>query len=167
MVKAAIFDLDGVLIDVRKRLEKCFEESKGARNKVFWRCFLSPKYMYLDEPNNELIQFVRELKRKGYKIIIVTGRREDTQKEATLEELKRFGIPFDEIYFRKPNDFRKDYVYKMDIVKKLLEKGYQIDYVYDDSERVCEALARMLPNARVVLYKIETGEEIELSKARP
>ena len=155
-MKCAVFDLDGVLIDVSERLARCLKESGGRKDRVFWNCFLSSKYMYLDKPNTELVEYVRKLKQLGYRIIIVTGRRRDTQLDATIAQLRAFGVPFDELYMREPNDYRKDHEFKTDIVKRLLEKGYEITEVWDDSERVVEAMKKLLQNAKVVHYQSNT-----------
>ena len=154
-MEVAVFDLDGVLVDVSERLARCLRESNGRRDAVFWNCFLSSKYMYLDKPNRSLIDYVRRLKELGYRIVIVTGRRRDTQYEATIAQLEAFGIPFDEIYMREPGDYRKDHEFKMDIVKKLLSKGYRVVEVWDDSERVVETLKKLLPNTKIVHYRVE------------
>ena len=160
-VRAAIFDLDGVLFDVSERLRRCLEEvgaesiesmSREQRRR-FWRLFLSTKYMHLDRPNRELIDYVKDLKRKGHRIIIVTGRREDTQREFTLRQLEEAGIEYDEIYFRPPGCFRKDHEFKAEVVEKLRARGYEIIEVWDDSERVAARMRELLPRARVILYK--------------
>ena len=160
-VRAAIFDLDGVLFDVSERLRRCLEEV-GAESieemdreqrRRFWRLFLSEKYMYLDRPNRELAERVRELREGGVRIIIITGRREDTQKEFTLRQLEEAGVPFDEIYFRPPGCFSKDHEFKAEVVEKLRARGYEIIEVWDDSERVAARMRELLPRARVILYK--------------
>jgi len=147
--KAIIFDLDGVLFNVDSRLMVCLMKAHG--NKLrFWELFLSDKYMHLDEPNEKIIEYVRKKYNDGYKIIIVTGRCEGTQKEATLEQLKKYNIPYNEIYFRKLGDFRKDYMYKSEVISKLLEK-YEIVEVWDDSKDVINELKKILPKARLKL----------------
>jgi len=161
-MKVAIFDLDGVLFDVSKRLEKCLEEV-GARSieemtreqrRQFWKVFLSTKYMYLDRPNKELIGYVRKLKRDGTKIIIITGRREDAQKDYTLKQLEEAGIEYDKIYFRPRNCFLKDADFKAGIVQELKKKGYEIVEFWDDSERVICKMVTVLPMAKIVHYKV-------------
>ena len=164
-MKAAVFDLDGVLFNVNERLRKCLsevgassvEEMSKEQRRQFWKIFLSTKYMHLDKPNKELINYISELKSKGIRIIIITGRREDTQKEYTLKQLKEAGISFDEIYFRPANYFRKDYEFKAEVVEKLIEKGYEIVEFWDDSERVVEKMKKVLRGAKIVHYIIVSG----------
>jgi len=157
----AVFDLDGVLFDVSERLMKCLEEvgsrsTEGVpreRLNAFWNCFLGTKYMHLDRPNAEAIEYIRRLRDGGARIVIVTGRREDTQREYTLKQLAEVGVEFDEIYFRPADCFKKDHEFKVEVVKSLLERGYEIAEVWDDSEAVVNALRRLLPTAKVILYK--------------
>jgi len=160
-MRTAVLDLDGVLFNVDERLKLCLsevgaravEELAGAKRKQFWVCFLSAKYMHLDKPNQELVSYVKKLRSEGVRIVIVTGRREDTQKELTLEQLRRAGVEFDEIYFRRAGDFRKDHEYKADIIKQLIEKGHEIAEVWDDSESVINTVKELIPSAKVVHYK--------------
>jgi len=160
-MKTAVLDLDGVLFNVDERLKLCLgeagaravEELAGVKRKQFWDCFLSAKYMHLDKPNQELVSYIKKLRSEGVKIVIVTGRREDTQKELTLEQLRRAGVEFDEIYFRRAGDFRKDHEYKVDIIKQLIEKGHEIAEVWDDSESVINTVKQLIPSAKVVHCK--------------
>ncbi|RLE54207.1 MAG: hypothetical protein DRJ40_11390 [Thermoprotei archaeon] len=166
MVKAIVVDLDGVLFDVSERIRRCLEEvgvddlskADSKQRRRFWNLFLSPKYMYLDRPNLDVVAHVKLMKRSGYRIIIVTGRVEETQKYATLNQLRRYEIPVDEIYFRKKGDYRKDYELKLEVIRHLLDVGYEIEEVWDDSERVIEALKNILPNTKLVLYRNPIAE---------
>lgn len=157
---AAVFDLDGVLFDVSKRLEKALEEI-GEKNlnelsktqkRIFWDIFLSTKYMYLDRPNIKLVKHIQDLKSNNVKIIIVTGRREDRQGEYTLKQLQEAGIEYDEIYFRPPGYYQKDYVFKTEIVKKLLRRGYKIIEFWDDNKEVIKRVKELLPYTNVIYY---------------
>jgi len=159
-LKAVIFDIDGVIADPSKRLEKCLKELGatdiknmfGAKRRKFWKIFLSSKYMHLDKPIAVNIEYIRKLKEQGYYIILLTGRRKDTQGQATLKQLERWGVPYDEIYFRYPMDFRKDVTYKANIIKKLKSRGYEIVEIWDDMEKIAQKLKKLVPNAKVVVY---------------
>mgnify|MGYP000097138337 CR=1 FL=1 len=160
MLIVAVFDIDGVLVDPSKRLKKCLEEQGAkflkdldrARKQAFWECFLSDKYMDLDEPIIENIRYVQKLKENGVKIVLLTGRREDTQKTATLMQIKKWKIPCDKIYFRRKNDRRKDYIYKANILKLLLKRNYKIVEIWDDMEDVAKKLKEISPKTKVILY---------------
>lgn len=65
-------------------------------------------------PHEGAVEKIRALHNKGHYIIIQTARNMATQEsnlgkvmknigKVTLEWLERFGIPYDEIYFGKPN----------------------------------------------------------------
>ena len=90
--KAIVFDLDGVLVDCSERYRLCLQEANGKRNKRFWECFLSEKYMDLDQPNTETIETLREYYRRGYRIIILTGRVKEKQENKTKQQLKQYNI---------------------------------------------------------------------------
>jgi len=149
-VRAVVFDLDGVLVDSSERFLKCLDESKNDKQK-FWSCFLSEKYMDLDRPREEYIRILREYLSKGYRIVIVTGRVEERQKDKTLKQLSQWGITFHEIYFRKAGDYRKDWEFKIEIIDRILRKC-EIEAVYDDSDRVIEEIKRRHPEIKV--YKV-------------
>lgn len=162
MARCAVFDLDGVLFDVSKRLELCLAEAGAesvdsmprGRKSLFWDCFLSDRYMHLDVPNKELVEYVKSLKSQGYKIVIVTGRRADTQRHYTIKQLREAGIPYDEIFFRPAKSYKKDYELKAEIIKRLIQSGCEVAEVWDDNKDVVEAIKAILPHAKVVQYRI-------------
>ena len=151
--RAVVFDLDGVLFDSSRRYEKCREEARGDR-KRFWDCFLSPRYMHLDAPIEENLEAARAYKEAGYALIIVSGRRE-VQREATLAQLRAAGLEPDELILRPEGDYRKDYIYKVSIIEQL-ERDYIIVAVYDDSERVINAVKERFPWITAVLVHTHT-----------
>jgi len=157
LMEAAIFDLDGVIADVSGRIEHALKEldrkslnelSRGDRRK-FWEIFLNPELLELDKPKMDVIDYMRKLKDKGLRIIIVTGRTHK-QKNKTLKQLSSWGVPYDEIYFRGAGDLRRDSIYKREVVKLLLRKGYNIVEVWEDSDEVIRELRRLIPHAKIV-----------------
>ncbi len=162
MPKCAIFDIDGVIFDVSDRIRATLEElgvdsiDRVKRNpklkSKFWKIFLSPKYMYLDKPRFDVINYMHKLKEEGYKIIIVTGRVLESQGEETEKQLKKYNVPYDEIYFRRKRDKRKDYEFKTSIIQWLIFRGYKIIEVHEDSEEVINKLKLILPSAKFYLY---------------
>jgi len=147
--KAVVFDIDGVLVDSSRRFNKALEEVgakdpkelTGEKRKRFWEVFLSEKYLHLDNPNEEYVERLREYRAQGYKIIILTGRPERLRR-ATEEQLRRFGVEYDEIVFRPEGDYSKDHEFKARELAKLMQR-YTIEAVYDDSEAVVEAASRL------------------------
>lgn len=108
--------------------------------------------MYLDQVNPDIAQRIKELASQGIKIVIITGRRADTQMHETVRQLESNNIPFHRIFFRPPGCFKKDAEFKKERVLQLLAEGYDIVEVWDDSPDVIRALRELLPDARMVLY---------------
>ena len=79
------------------------------------------------------------------RIIIVTGRPEK-MRNGTIEQLKKIGVEFDDIYFRPEKDFRKDYELKTEIIRKLMEenKKLKIKLMIDDQPEVRKAINGIL-----------------------
>ena len=161
-MKCVVFDLDGVVFDVSRRINAALEEV-GVKSiedlrynprlrRKFWKVFLSSKYMYLDTPRPDVISKMWNLKRKGYKIVILTGRVLETQGEETIAQLRKYNIPYDEIYFRRKRDKRKDYEYKASIIMWLKNSGCEIVEIHEDSEEVANRLKEIVPEAKIVLY---------------
>ncbi|MCS7366744.1 MAG: hypothetical protein NDF52_02560 [archaeon YNP-WB-062] len=160
-MEVAIFDLDGVIADVSGRIEKALRElGKENLNELsredrrrFWEIFLNPELLELDKPRMDIIDYMRKIKDKGLRIIIVTGRT-IKQKNETLKQLSSWGVPYDEIYFRMAGDLRKDSIYKREMVKLLLRRGYNIVEVWEDSDEVIRELRKLIPDAKIV--KVES-----------
>jgi phosphoglycolate phosphatase-like HAD superfamily hydrolase len=107
MLNAAVFDLDGTVFNVKKRLDRCLSEGDGGecadpnrafriprdRCSRFWECYLSPKYMHLDEPYDTVVSRIRELYESGIHIFLISGRLEKKQMETTIDQLRRYQIP--------------------------------------------------------------------------
>ena len=146
--RAVVFDLDGVLIDSSKRYEVCKEEAKG-NEKAFWDCFLSEKYMNYDSLREDVIRILRGYLVKGYRVIILTGRVRQTQARKTRSQLKEWGISYHEIVFRRKGDYREDQDYKLEGLAKLMNR-YRVEALYDDSNKVLEAVKRKYPGIKVV-----------------
>ncbi|RLE47003.1 MAG: hypothetical protein DRJ31_09450 [Candidatus Methanomethylicota archaeon] len=145
--KAVVFDLDGVLVDSSERYAKCKEEAGNDRRK-FWECFLSEKYMDLDKPREDVVKILRGYLVKRYRIIILTGRIRQTHAAKTRKQLRKWGIYYHEIVFREKGDYRKDHVYKLEELARLMER-YMIEVVYDDSTKVLDAIKKRYPQVKV------------------
>ena len=138
-----VLDLDGTLFDTSSRGNECEKLARGNK-RMFWECFQSPRFMNLDKPKREVIEFVQQLieEEKPEVIIVVSGRSEK-QREDTLKQLSEIGISPTEVVLRGEKDFRKDYEFKRDVIKTLKEK-YDQDRVImvDDSDAVLEYLKK-------------------------
>lgn len=86
MSATVCFDLDGVLATGTK--EEVYSDSAGW---AYEKC----------EPITKMISILKELKTKGYKIIIFTARH-PADYEKTVLWLSRQGIKYDDLYMGKP-----------------------------------------------------------------
>jgi len=145
--RVTVFDIDGVLIDCSERLRRCEEEAGGSK-RLFWSCFLSPRYMHLDKPIDFGFEVLKDRIAKGLNIVIITGRTDNMAFE-TVEQLKSLGVEGVPIVFRKTGNYAKDYIFKPSVVKSL---GLEVLEVHDDSFEVLKSFAELHPNAKLYLY---------------
>lgn len=141
--EVVIFDIDNTLIDVSERYRKSLEEAEldpyipvhkqsYERRKKFWDIFLSEKYIDDDKPDKENINLLETKYAEGYGIILLTGR-PIKMIDITEKQLKRFGIPYDLLIMRPPNNKEPDKTLKPRIISKLLDSGLEvIEYHEDD-----------------------------------
>ncbi len=138
-----VLDLDGTLFDTSARWNEC-EKLANGNKRMFWECYQSPRFMNLDKPKWEVIEFVKQLiEEKEPEVIAVVSGRSEKQREATLKQLSEIGIEPNEVVLRGEKDFRKDHEFKRDAVRKLREKYDQNKViVIDDSDAVLEYLGK-------------------------
>lgn len=128
-----IFDIDGTLLDISDRLK--FIESKPRD----WKKFKDPALKAGDKPIKPVIDILLALNAAGHRIIIASGRSE-SEKDGTLDSLKRY-IPFIDdvpLYLRSDGDYRKDTVVKSAMLDRMLDAGYKPVMVFDDRPSVIE-----------------------------
>jgi len=157
--RVVIFDVDGVLVDSSARFRACLEEVglnslegvRGFRRRLFWECFLSSKYLYLDRVRVEYATLARSYAERGYRVVIVTGRPRSMEVE-TWAQLREAGLEgfVSDVFFRRVGDYRSDVVFKVEVLRRLMGR-YVVEVVYDDSEDVVRALRREFPGVKVVL----------------
>ena len=126
---AVCFDMDGTLNDVR-RLQPFL---MGRR-----RDFDSFHRMSEFEPANEsVVTALRSAADAGLKILITTARQEK-YRETTQKWLDDRGIPYENIFMRRQDDFRPDYEVKKDIFD-FINDFYDIVRCYDDNPQAIRA----------------------------
>ena len=153
------FDIDGVLINVRKRIEATLislglnpdtdiSKLRGSVRRRFWEYFLSERFLHYDEPREVGIRLLADRLKKG-SVILLTGR-PDSLRYVTLRELSYYGIPISKVkvIFRKKGDFRKDFIFK----KSIVASYDNIAEVHDDSIEVLEAIAKLKKNIKLYLH---------------
>lgn len=129
----AIFDIDGVVADVRHRLHHL--ERRRA-----WRSFFEAADR--DTLLAEGAQLVSDLAGR-HEIVWLTGRPE-WLRDTTADWLAEHGLPGEELYLRPPGDFRPAPNYKLDVLHGLAPRGIAA-VIDDDDEVVRAALAAGYP----------------------
>lgn len=131
--KVVIFDLDGTLALIDKRRKV----STKPNGKIHWGKFFDPANIDLDEPNVPVIESAKAHALMGCKIIIFSGRSADT-KEATVNWLNRYNVPYSEIHMRPSNDYRRDDILKAEMFENVIgmDNKDQVMCIYDDRDQV-------------------------------
>jgi hypothetical protein len=152
----AVFDIDGVVADVRHRLKYVERKPKN------WFAFFAAAKK--DAAHPEGIEMVKRLC-QDHEIIYVTGRpkhlRDDT--EAWLE---RNGIGGHELVMRPGGDRRPAAVMKVELLRELA-KERAIDVVVDDDTAVISAVAEAgFRTVHATWEKREAQAQAALDKAQ-
>jgi predicted kinase len=86
-----------------------------------------------DDPNMPILRLVNAMKDKGYKIVVVTGRKEKGECRKQCEDwLDSFEVPHDELYLRGEDDNRSDDIVKKEIYFENIHDRYNVEFVVDD-----------------------------------
>ncbi|MCW2715381.1 MAG: nucleotidase [Frankiales bacterium] len=124
----AVFDIDGVLADVRHRVHHV----EGRRRD--WTAFFAAAPY--DTPLAEGVALAVE-SAKECDVLYVTGRPEQCR-TATLQWFERHGLPPGELCMRSARDRRPARVAKPEMLARAL-RGRIVALVVDDDEQVCRA----------------------------
>lgn len=150
----AYFDMDGVLANCLWRLK--FLDNGD------YTSFYDPENIKKDTLIYDGRTLLNMYRNAGYKILIVTSRRESCR-DATWEWLKKhdIDIPKENIYLRANDDTRKSWEVKKDLVKKA-NKDHMRDYLplenahffVDDYPENCEAISQEFPSITTVCFGV-------------
>lgn len=91
---------------------------KQIKSKIYEKAFT--EFYHKAKPNKKLIALLREYKNKGYTIIILTGRLENTR-EVTEKLLSLYNVPYDKLVMRSDLS-KKDEEWKAEIIAKYKDK---------------------------------------------
>ena len=122
----AVFDVDGVVADVRHRLHHL--ERRRA-----WNAFFDAAH--LDGLLAEGASLAADLAER-HEIVWLTGRPE-WLRETTADWLAEHGLPGGELYLRPHGDYRPAPQYKLGVLRQLAPRG--IAAVIDDDDEVIQA----------------------------
>lgn len=136
----AVFDIDGVLADVRHRLHLVATKPKD------WDSFFEAAiHDAVLEPGRQAVAVQVQA---GRQIVYVTGRPEGCRDD-TVEWLEHHGFPHGVIYMRALNDRRPARLVKPELISRLRRTG-QVAIAYDDDAAVVTALRSAFPDLEVV-----------------
>ncbi len=124
----AVFDIDGVLADVRHRLHFLERRPKS------WDGFFDAAPH--DPPLPDGILLARQ-SAQDCEVVYVTGRPERCRKD-TLDWFVRHGLPPGRLHMRGGRDRRPARVTKPETLRRLAA-GRTVALVVDDDEQVCDA----------------------------
>ncbi|MGM5631892.1 AAA family ATPase [Apibacter raozihei] len=134
--KALICDLDGTLALMKGR--NPFDAGKSNE----------------DELNLPVGNVLKNYFKLGYKILLVSGR-EEKHREPTLEFLEKYEIPYDNLWMRKSDDYRKDSIVKTEIYKEYIENQYYIEFILDDRNQVVDMWRKEL---KLSCFQVNYGD---------
>ncbi len=157
MEKCAVFDIDNTLFDARERYRVAIRkfnvlsprELPFELQKDFWKDFMSPELFHLDKPISRSIEMIIGAKKRGLRIVLVTGRYEWLRRE-TILQLMLAGAPSDELLMRPSDNYQEDRELKPFLIKDL--KCEVVEYHDDDLGALLE-MRKMFPNALLFLHK--------------
>ena len=127
-----IVDIDGTIADNMHRQSVLDAEPKD------WDAFF--RECHLDLPIEPIVEIVKLLE-PHYAILIVTGRSEK-YRELTKFWLKKYNIPYDELYMRPENDYRPDHEIKEEILFTIRKNNYNPLLAIDDRQSVVDMWRR-------------------------
>ncbi|MGC9669175.1 hypothetical protein ACNTMW_21785 [Planosporangium sp. 12N6] len=127
----AVFDVDGVVADVRHRLHHVARRPKN------WRRFFAGAAS--DPPLAPGVELAREYAR-DHRVVWLTGRPEYLRR-VTERWLSRHDLPVDELLMRPTSDHRPAREYKAERLRRLGGTG-EVAIVVDDDPAVVETLSQ-------------------------
>lgn len=119
----AVFDVDGVLADVRHRLHHLERRPKR------WDAFFAA--MDDDTPLAEGVALAQRYADEGHGIAYLTGRNE-AYRDLTVAWLRRHGLPDGRLVMRREDDRRPARVFKPQALSRLAREGEIVTVVDDD-----------------------------------
>jgi len=120
----AVFDVDGVLADVRHRLHHVERKPKD------WDSFFAA--MGDDGPLATGIGMAQDLAAQGHRIVYLTGRNED-HRDVTRAWMARHGLPEGRLVMRRGDDRRPARLFKPAALRRIATDGRVVAVIDDDA----------------------------------
>ena len=140
-MKCYLFDIDGTLADCEHRLHHIRKQPKD------WRAYFAEAAG--DTPIPHIIEIAKLIGYSGRTVIYVSGR-SDECRAATLDWLRRHGLPDGTLFMRQAGDHTDDDILKSQMLDAILLLGFQPVMAFDDRDRVVKMWReRGIPCAQV------------------
>ena len=149
-----IFDLDGTIANIDKRRALCAKPN----GKMDFKQFFDPANIDLDLPNDPVIQTLQMLDKAKFNIVIFSGRSKAT-KDATVQWLKKYDVPFNVLKMR-PTTHPFVYMKDDDLKKHWLDTIFPDDQknrivaVFDDRDQV----VKMWRSNNIPCFQVNYGD---------
>jgi len=149
-----IFDLDGTIANIDKRRALCAKPN----GKMDFKQFFDPANIDLDLPNDPVIQTLQMLDKAKFNIVIFSGRSKAT-KDATVQWLKKYDVPFNVLKMR-PTTHPFAYMKDDDLKKHWLDTIFPDDQknrivaVFDDRDQV----VKMWRSNNIPCFQVNYGD---------
>ena len=160
-----IFDVDGTLMNVEKRVSFAKKHKKDTDRVMDWDIFLDPMVMLeFDTPNRDVIGVVKALYKSDYEEdvsnnnyfnqIIITSARNERHRDVTIKQLEFAGIKYSAMYLRDDGDMRPDDIVKEELLGKIRADGYNPTVAFDDRNQVVNKWRELGINC----YQVRSGD---------
>jgi|TARA_R110002167_G_C12620152_1_gene646688 phosphoglycolate phosphatase-like HAD superfamily hydrolase len=156
-----IFDVDGTLMNVEKRVQWAKKHKKDTDRVMNWDMFLDPLVMLeFDRPNRDVCSIAKSLgitysEEGGYENnIIITSARNERHRDVTVRQLQLANVRYDSMYLRDDGDMRPDDVVKAELLGKIITDGFDPTVAFDDRNQVVNKWREL----GIHCYQVRTGD---------
>ena len=160
-----IFDVDGTLMNVEKRVQWAKKHKKDTDRVMNWDMFLDPLVMLeFDRPNIDVcdtvialamqIKYNSDVTNTVRNRIIITSARNERHRDVTMKQLQLASVNYDAMYLRDDGDMRPDDIVKEELLGKIRADGYKPTIAFDDRNQVVNKWRELGINC----YQVRAGD---------
>lgn len=152
---------------VRSKIEAPLEFFESLRD-YWFEHFFSNSYLFHDEPYPGAIEFVKNLHKKGARVVYLTGRDQHRMGEGTEKVLKHWKLPLDDYnkLILKPQKGMSDSIYKLEAVDEL-SKQHPETWAFENEPVNINFIAKQLPHVNVVFFESTHSRRQEPNDGMP